>query len=115
MSRAKGNARENKFCGLAEGIGYATFCARGSLGPVDVLCFHTESSDMPPLVVQVGGYSKRIAANLRELAEARRPIGSLCVLAREYKVGGRWRWRFDTAAGPCHTTLLDAISAKEEV
>lgn len=112
MSRAKGNARENRFCAMAKELGFCTFCARGSLGPIDVLCFHTTEREMPSLVVQVGGWGKRIAANLRELSEAPRPIGSRCILAREYKVGGRWKWRFDTTDSREHLTLLDAISAK---
>lgn len=98
----------------AEALGYATFAARGSRGPVDVLCFEDENPltraiaggeaiywpSPPPLVVQVGTVNKSIAATLRELHDAPRPIGSLCVVARRIRMKNkRIKWKFSTMSG----------------
>jgi hypothetical protein len=81
----------------AEALGYATFAARGSRGPVDVLCFQDAyvvvngtrtkvyGGSLVPLVIQVGTTAKPIAATLAELDAAPRPIGSLCLVARRHK------------------------------
>jgi hypothetical protein len=103
----------------AETLGYATFAARGSRGPVDVLCFEAyvprEPFDitpvMAPLVVQVGTTNKPIAATLAELDAAPRPIGSLCLVARRHRAKNRrisWTWH--SAAGK-FATLAEALDA----
>ena len=74
MSRRRGNENENAFCAIAEALGYATFCARGSRGPVDVLCWHREDRDRPAVVVQVGTAAKPIERTLTELLCAPRRI-----------------------------------------
>jgi len=64
---------------------------------------------MVPLVVQVGTKAKPITATLRELQEAPRPIGSLCIVARKTKLkNGRIKWLFHTAAGK-FTSLEEAL------
>lgn len=109
-TRQIGNGHENSVMTMAESLGYATFAARGSRGPVDVLCFPNEDacrcefkgSDhicmfwFVPLVIQVGTTNKAIHRTLIELDEAPRPIGSLCVVARrhKHKTSKRISWTF---------------------
>lgn len=102
-SRQIGNRHENSVMEMAEELGYATFAARGSRGPVDVLCFERmtdEPMEMPPLVVQVGTTNKPIASTLLELDSAPRPIGSLCIVARRHRQKNRRiKWTWHTAEG----------------
>ena len=123
-TRQTGNRHENAVMAEAEKIGYATFAARGSRGPVDVLCFEdyhhwknwsTEGRSESgvwciPLVIQVGTTNKPIASTLAELSAAPRPIGSLCIVARRHRKTRRLKsgakgkaieivWSFHTAAG----------------
>jgi hypothetical protein len=111
-TRQTGNRHENDFMEAAESLGYATFAARGSRGPVDVLCFQAISLVnwpdtlpverlLPPLCVQVGTTNKPIASTLAELEQAPRPIGSLCLVARRHrhKTSRRISWTWHTNAG----------------
>lgn len=120
----------------AENLGYATFAARGSRGPVDVLCFRAMSGFfavdwpdtlpmsrlMPPLVIQVGTTNKPIASTLAELDQAPRPIGSLCLVARRHRKrlmlpSGKkskalsvvWSWH---SASGTFATLAEALDAR---
>lgn len=131
MSRRRGNDGENRFMALAEAIGYCAFAARGSRGPIDVVCFNSQPNalttglltktwrsytgrdfEMRPLVVQVGTASKPIARTLAELDAAPRPIGSLCIVARRMPLkGGRRPWRFHTPYGT-FATLEEAIASR---
>ena len=87
---------------MATALGYACFAARGSRGPVDVICFvdhfrhlRGEDTGLPPLVIQVGTAAKSIKATLPDLWHAPRPIGSLCVVARRHRAKNRrvsWTW-----------------------
>ena len=128
MSRQIGNKFENEFCRMAEALGYAAFPARGSRGPIDVLCFedgyapcdhgfrqpHPETPfrtcfgcqparGLTPLAVQIGTTAKAISKTLEALDAAPRPIGSRVLVARRwgFRVGkrSRVRWTFHTAAG----------------
>lgn len=120
-TRQIGNRHENSFMEAAESLGYATFAARGSRGPVDVVCFdkhwktdheHTPSF-LIPLVVQVGTTGKPIASTLNELDASPRPIGSLCIVARrhKHKTSKRISWTYHTTAGK-FPTLIEAIDAR---
>lgn len=118
-TRQVGNRSENQFCLLAEELGYATFCARGSRGPVDVICFEDNAtifwdgtSPGPALVVQVGPQAKPVTKTLQELLAAPRPIGSLAIVARKTKMkNGRIKWIFSTEAGKFYS-LAEAIEAR---
>lgn len=113
MSRRRGNLYENSFCEFAEELGFATFCARGSRGPVDVVCFNEDEGPAPTLVVQVGTTNKAIARTLDELYAARRPYGSLALVARRHRAANRRiSWTFHTAAGKYHS-LQEAIESRE--
>ena len=126
-TRQTGNRHENAVMAEAEKIGYATFAARGSRGPVDVLCFEdyhhwknwsTEGRSESgvwciPLVIQVGTTNKPIASTLAELSAAPRPIGSLCLVARrhKHKTSKRISWTYHTNAGK-FATLAEALDAR---
>jgi hypothetical protein len=122
-TRQTGNRFENQVCQQAEAIGYATFAARGSRGPVDVLAFESEPFEfddngrmyemLVPLVIQVGTTNKPIASTLAELSAAPRPIGSLCLVARrhKHKTSKRISWTYHTNAGK-FATLAEAIDAR---
>lgn len=128
-TRQTGNRHENSVMAEAEKLGYATFAARGSRGPVDVLCFHNYHErpknlgplyierifdvELCPLVVQVGTTNKPIAATLAELEQAPRPIGSLCLVARrhKHKTSKRISWTYHVAAGK-FATLEEAINGE---
>jgi hypothetical protein len=105
----------------AEELGYCTFAARGSRGPIDVVCFQQEPLvDWPdtlggvdrilrPLAVQVGTANKGISRVLEALEDAPRPIGSRIMVARRIKAkNGRISWKFSTVFGD-YTELADAI------
>lgn len=86
---------------MATALGYACFAARGSRGPVDVICFADHNGRemyedwRVPLVIQVGTTKKPIASTLAELDAAPRPIGSLCIVARRHRAKNRrvsWTW-----------------------
>lgn len=124
MSRRAGNRSENTFMDEhANPLGYCSFAARGSRGPIDVLCFQLHRELRSPndpvywdtlqtLAVQVGTHRKPIAATLAELEAAPRPIGSLCVVARRLAQKGRSRpWQFITRAGK-FASLREAIDAQ---
>jgi hypothetical protein len=111
---------------VAEALGYATFAARGSRGPVDVLCFQNfkthpsywdgngdSPADLVPIVAQIGTTNKPIAATLAELEQAPRPIGSLCLVARrhKHKTSKRISWTYHTNAGK-FATLAEALDAR---
>jgi hypothetical protein len=123
-TRQQGGRYENAVAEMAEALGYCAFPARGSRGPVDVICFESDGNDacgcpdcgnrhgfmLPPLVVQVGTAKKPIAATLAELESAPRPIGSLCLVARRHRKPGvlkdgrkgkalRIVWSWHSAAG----------------
>lgn len=136
LSRAIGNRYENEFMALAEALGYATFAARGSRGPIDVLCFeadHPKGCDcggfdrngshdageyagycngqrgLRPLAVQVGTVNKGISRTLQEMNEAPRPIGTRLLVARRHRASNRrisWTFHWDEGKS---TTLADAI------
>ena len=115
-TRQTGNRFENLFMEQAEALGYATFAARGSRGPIDCLCFEAETDepmDLRPLAVQVGTTGKAISKTLEALDVAPRPIGSLCMVARLHRLGkGRKsHWTFHTLAGKFES-LKDAISRR---
>lgn len=116
-TRQTGNRHENSFCDLAEDIGYCTFPARGSRGIVDVICFAAEGEEynahLVPLAVQVGTHGKAIAKTLAELISTRRPIGSLCIVARRCVKNRRVTWKFHTSFGT-FASLRWAIEAREE-
>lgn len=122
-TRQTGNRHENSVMEMAEQIGYASFAARGSRGPVDVICFDkhmpvveylqvvngmTPSDEWAgtyepriPLVIQVGTTNKPIASTLAELDAAPRPIGSKCIVARRHKnpKSKRISWTWHSADG----------------
>jgi hypothetical protein len=119
-TRQTGNRHENAAMAEAEKLGYATFAARGSRGPVDVLCFqdhdgamrYADEGENPPylvpLVIQVGTTNKPIASTLAELDAAPRPIGSLCIVARRHRAKNRRiSWTFHDASGKYDS--LDAL------
>lgn len=136
-TRQTGNRHENTVCAEAEALGYATFAARGSRGPVDVLCFdghHRQrggpgplyierlSQELVPLVIQVGTTNKPIASTLAELDQAPRPIGSLCLVARRHRKrlmlpsGKKSKalsvvWSWHSAAGT-FATLKEALDGR---
>lgn len=119
-TRQIGNRHENSVMEQAEALGYATFAARGSRGPVDVVCFlpHEPWPDdkdwrWPPLVIQVGTTNKPIASTLNELSVAPRPFGSLCVVARrhKHKTSKRISWTWHTESGK-FLTLREAIDGR---
>ena len=104
---------------MAEALGYATFAARGSRGPVDVLCFtdhhmkHESFYSKASLCIQVGTTNKPIASTLAELDAAPRPIGSLCLVARRHrhKTSRRISWTWHTNAGK-FATLEEALNGR---
>lgn len=110
-TRQKGNVSENAVAAMAEALGYATFAARGSRGPADIIAFPTTlESHQAAIIFQVGTSAKPIARTLAELEAAPRPIGSLCIVARKCKRGnGRVFWRFHSRAGTFED-LKDCIS-----
>jgi hypothetical protein len=108
-TRQRGNYFENAFVALAEALGYVAFPARGSRGPIDIVCFQTEKTELPPLVVQVGTGNKPVRRTLADLLTTQRPIGSLCIVARACKKkNGRRVWRFDALHGK-FDSLADCI------
>lgn len=122
MSRARGNMFENKIAAMAEALGYATFIARGSRGPVDIVCFQDqgtfrifEGEECPiliSLVIQVGGVNKGSSRVLGELESAPRPLGSLCIVSKHLKAAnGRIYWVHVTRAGK-FATLSEAINGE---
>ena len=114
-TRQTGNRYELAVCEMAEALGYAAFKARGSRGCVDVVCFKAEHSPgrcipLRPLAIQVGTANKAIAATLRDLDAAPRPIGSRCIVARrKLTKSRRVVWSFHTQAGT-FATLAEAIA-----
>lgn len=125
-TRQTGNRHENSFMEAAEALGYATFAARGSRGPVDVLCFEDAGPlaerNLVPIAAQIGTTNKPIAATLAELEQAPRPIGSLCLVVRRHKKRKKLpsgkvskalyvEWSFHSAAGS-FATLAEAIEAR---
>lgn len=112
-TRQTGNRYENAFAEIAEGLGYCTFAARGSRGPIDVLCFPPEGHDgeaLIPIAAQIGTQGKAIRATLDDLHAAPRPIGSRCIVARYCKKpNGRRYWKFHTRAGE-FAALKDALA-----
>jgi hypothetical protein len=59
--------------------------------------------NLPPLVVQVGTAGKPIARTLDELYNAKRPFGSLCIVARRHVKNRRVSWTIHTHAGTFQT------------
>ena len=124
-TRQTGNRHENAVMTQAEALGYATFAARGSRGPVDIVCFddiqglgngrerdrpHTDAY-LIPLVIQVGTTNKPIASTLAELDAAPRPIGSLCIVARRHRAKNRrisWTWHSEAGKFESLDALLKA-------
>jgi hypothetical protein len=101
---------------MAETIGYACFAARGSRGPVDLVCFDNhhrfgemDDDQLVPLVIQVGTTNKPIASTLVELQQAPRPIGSRCIVARRHKhrTSKRISWTWHDQSGKYES--LDAL------
>jgi hypothetical protein len=105
MSRRRGNEAENAVCAQAEALGYCAFAARGSRGPVDIVCFEdlnrspwergveTFDNRLVPLVIQVGSAEKAISRTLEALLSAPRPLGSLCIVSRRIRAAnGRISW-----------------------
>lgn len=110
MSRAIGNRYENEMMAQAEALGYATFAARGSRGPIDCLCFESALPNVmyadnwvpvATLCIQVGTTAKAISKTLDELEAAPRPIGSLCLVARRHRhpKSRRISWTFHARSG----------------
>jgi hypothetical protein len=122
-TRQTGNKAENEVCRMAEALGYATFCARGSRGSADIVAFESAhrlliddrdevSEALQPLVIQCGTTNKPIAATLVELDESPRPIGSLCIVSRRHRAKNRRvSWTHHTLAGK-FATLAEALDAR---
>lgn len=116
-TRQSGNRAENEVMVMAEALGYATFAARGSRGPVDVLCFEDAGAlaehGLVPLAIQVGDRRKVVDRVLNELSAAPRPIGSLCLVARRHrhKTSRRISWTWHSASGK-FDSLAAALEGK---
>lgn len=123
-SQAKGGARVGSVLSQLSRLGYR--CARVSASGQrkgkrrdergldgDLIALAPVDSQLPHLIVEVGGPSKSVAESLAEMTEHPLPPGFVPIVARCIGKGrGCWRWHVAAYVNG-HDSLLEALESRD--